>query len=148
MVTSPSSSCECGSACASAPEEPLVCTLAGREQSTRAAEFRAAFAHLVRTEPFDAGFRWYFRSEPDLEARLRDLAHREHECCRFFEFHVTNVDDSIVWEARTDERGRSVLDEFMRLPETLQTDTDVDALKRLMNAGGLTFASDGEEPSL
>jgi hypothetical protein len=57
------------------------------------------------------------------------------------------VDDSVVWEARADERARPVLDELMRLPQTLMADTEVNALKRSMNDGGLTFASDADETS-
>lgn len=139
--------CECNSACSSAPAEPIVCTLEGEEQRTRVAEFKAVFAYLVRTEPFDAGFRWHFKGDADLEASLRDLARREHACCRFFEFHVARVDDSIIWEARVDERGRPVLDELMQLPETLRADTDISALERLMKVAGLPFACDAEEPS-
>lgn len=146
MAAPTSTPCGCSSTCSSATAEPIVCTLAGAEQSTRVAEFKAAFAHLARTEPFDAGFRWHFQGDAGLEAVLRDLARREHDCCRFFEFHVARVDDAIVWEARADERGRRVLDELMRLPETLRAETDVNALERLMNVAGLRFASDAEQP--
>ena len=140
--------CACGSdACASNdPVEPIVCTLAGDEQATRADEFRAAFAHLAATEPIAGGFRWIFSDQPGLEERLQDLARREHACCRFFDFRVFKAVDSIVWESRTDERARAILDELMRLPETLASSRDTEALKRaLRERAGLAFASDQQE---
>lgn len=141
---SAASSRPCGSSGARARATPVRCTLVSREHGARADEFRAAFARLERTEPFDAGFRWHFRAEPGLEDRLRELARRERECCRFFEFRVENAGDAIVWEARADAGARPVLDQLMRLPETLRGETDVTALNWAMAAGGLAFASDGE----
>lgn len=143
-------SCGCGSdACASDDSvEPIVCTLAGPEQAARADEFRAAFAHLTATEAFPGGFRWVFSFEPDLEGRLQDLARREHDCCRFFDFRVFREGDAIVWESRADERATAILDELMRLPDTLDSSRDTEALKRALGErAGLVFASDQEEHS-
>lgn len=114
-----------------AAEEPIVCTLTDRDLVARALEFRAVFAHLVETQPFDGGFRWRFRAEPGLEAALADLARREHECCRFFELSVTREGDCIVWEASASSAAATVLDAFMRLPETLERDSDLGAIKRI-----------------
>lgn len=142
-----SDGCGCTSASASPADEPLLCTLAGQDQAARATEFLEVFAHLTRTEPLPDGFRWWFRVGPGLEARVRDLAHREHECCRFFEFRIDAAGDAIVWEARTQERARPILEELMRLPETLRATSDVESMKRALNAAGLSFASDTAEPS-
>jgi len=140
--------CACGSdSCGSNDSvEPIVCTLAGDEQATRADEFRAAFAYLASTESFAGGFRWKFSDQPGLEERLQDLATREHACCRFFEFRVFKAVDSIVWEARADKGAQAVLAELMRLPETLASSRDTEALKRALGErAGLAFASDQKE---
>lgn len=117
-TTSESPSCGCGG-CTSR-DEPVVCTLEGREQQqARAADFREVFGSLERAERLDGSARWYFRDEPGLETRLRELARREHECCRFLEFRVAREGGALVWETRAPEHASSVLEEFMRLPEAL-----------------------------
>ena len=79
---------------------------------------------------------------------MRDLARREHDCCRFFDFRVFREGDAIVWESRADERATAILDELMRLPETLDSSRDTEALKRALGErAGLVFASDQEEHS-
>ena len=142
-MPSESSSRGCGTECAS--EEPIVCTLTGRDQAARAAEFREAFAHLLATEPIRRRLSMAVSSHAGLEPSLSSLARREHECCRFFQFRVDTEGDVIVWEARTDARARSILDELMRLPETLKGSAEVTSMKQAMNAAGLAFASDTEE---
>jgi hypothetical protein len=125
--------------------EPIVCTLAGRQQQERrAAEFRSAFAHLARTEPLDGAFRWYFRDEPGLETRLRELAQREHECCRFFDFRIQRDGGLIIWETRAPVSAAQVLQELMRLPETLNELSTPEAMKRTLSKAGLSFLSDVE----
>lgn len=143
ISVSNSTSDDCGTTCA---EQSIVCTLIDREQGTRIAEFKAAFAYLERAELFEGGFRWYFKGGPDIEAQLSDLARREHDCCRFFEFHVGSVGNWIVWEARAEMNCGPLLDEFMRLPETLKSGADLPALKQSMNVAGLTFVADSEKP--
>jgi hypothetical protein len=145
MMSSDAASCVCGSAQVPNAEEPLVCTLAGRDQADRASEFGEVFLQLERTETFDGGFRWHFRAQPGLVARLRDLARREHDCCRFFDFRITEEGGSIVWETRSEERAADVRDELMRLPDTLQRTRDVESMKRALSDAGLTFASDREK---
>lgn len=125
--------------------QPLVCTLTGRDQSARLLEFRDAFAYLERSERLDEGFRWYFRAEPGLEARLRDLARREQECCRFFEFEIMQKGSSIVWETRAPKHASAVLEEFMRLPETLKAAPNVESVRRALGVAGLTFTSEPPE---
>jgi hypothetical protein len=136
-----SRSCGCNTECAS--EEPVVCTLEAREQATRATEFREVFVHLLATESIEGGFRWRFSAEPGLEEHLVDLARREHDCCRFFQFRVRTDGDHIVWETRARETARSVLEELKRLPQTLQ-EADVGTLKTALSASGLAFSSDAK----
>lgn len=102
---------------ASAADEPLVC----REMPSRLDEFRAILAKpLLAAERFPGGFRWVFRAEPGLEARLRDLAGREHECCAFFDVRVTAQGDRIIWETTGDDHTAAALDEYFHLPQTLR----------------------------
>lgn len=125
--------------------EPLVCTLTGSEQSVRLSEFRDAFAYLERIERLDGAFRWYFRVQPGLEARLRDLARREQACCRFFDFDIVREGSLIAWEARAPSHALAVLEEFMRLPETLNAASDVSSLKSVLSVTGLSFVSESKE---
>lgn len=120
--------------------EPLVCTLTSRDQSARLSEFRDAFAYLERTERHGDALRWYFRAEPGLEARLRNLARREQECCRFFDFAIVHEGSSIVWHARAAKHALAVLEEFMRLPETLKSAPNVESMKRALVGAGLALA--------
>ncbi len=112
--------------------------------------YRAAFAHLVRTERFTDGFRWVFRKEPGLDARLKLLAENEHECCRFLAFELMTTSDHIVWETRASAAAASVLEFFSRLPERLSEEpshgADVLQLKQHAGNAGLEFAADGKPP--
>jgi len=139
-----SSSCGCAGGCE--PAAPVVCTLAGAEQQARrVSEFRKAFVHLERTEPLDGAFRWFFRDEPGLEGRLRELARREHDCCRFFDFRIMREGRAIVWETRGPAAAAQVLEEFMRLPEALNGAPTIETMKRVLSAAGLTFQADADE---
>jgi hypothetical protein len=142
-MSNESSSCGCSSACAPSTE-PIVCTLAGRQQQEkRVAEFRDAFVHLERTEPLDGAFRWHFRNEPGLERQLRELARREHECCRFFDFRIhSEGGDFIVWEVRAPDEAAAVLKELMRFPQTITAST-TETLQQVFSDAGLTFVEPG-----
>lgn len=141
------STCGCDDGCGATATEPIACGLVGREQQAkRAAEFREAFAHLDRTETIAGGFRWYFRADSALEAQLRDLARREHECCRFFDFRITREGSAVVWEARAPQDAEAVLEQFKLLPETLKSSSTLDAMQRVLAGAGLTFAPDGTDP--
>jgi MerR family transcriptional regulator, copper efflux regulator len=143
-MSNESSPCGCSSACAPSTE-PIVCTLAGRqEQETRLAEFRDVFVHLARTEPLEGTFRWFFRDAPGLEPQLRELARRENECCRFFDFRIQREGDFIVWEVRAPEDAAAVLEELRRLPETISASTP-ETMKRVFSEAGLTFVSGAEK---
>ncbi|HEU5075355.1 MAG TPA: hypothetical protein VFU02_14290 [Polyangiaceae bacterium] len=131
------------------PDEPVVCTADLRHErkvQQGIDNYRAAFASLTTTERFSGGFRWRFRREPGLEARLVSLMSSEHDCCRFFQFELTTTADEIVWETRARAHADPVLEEFSRLPERLAAEQrsghDVAALKSAVSAAGLRFAAD------
>jgi hypothetical protein len=139
-MSSAGTTCGCGAE----PREPIACTLDRQGQLERTNEFASIFVHIEQTEPTPWGFRWHFRPVPGLEPRLRELARREHECCRFLEFQILQEGDLLLWETRTEERARPVLEEFMRLPDLLKQATEPYTMKQAMRAAGLTFASDVE----
>ena len=105
--------------------------------------YKSAFTHLVHSERLPNGFRWAFRAEPGLLARLKELASLEHECCGFFSFELTSDRDRITWTVTADEQAQSVVDEFFHLPERLaqgpRTGHDLASLRRKFESGGLVF---------
>lgn len=131
----------------SGPNEPIVCTAGidkpSADEQLRA--YRAVFDHLASRERFDGGFRWRFRGGEALEAQLRELAEREHACCRFFAFHLVRDGSDIVWETRADERAAGVLEEYFGLPERLSAPATAEptALTNVYRSAGLSFAADG-----
>ncbi len=130
------------------PDEPSVCTADLSDAPTVQGQldgYRAAFAHLLRIERFPSGVRWVFAKRPGLDAELRRLAEKEHQCCKFFRFDLLSTDDAIVWETTATEEASSVLEEFGRLPERLNQHPkgeDMSALKEKANGAGLVFAAD------
>lgn len=138
---------------APAADEPIVCTADLADKPTLQGQidgYRAAFAHLVRTERFSGGVRWVFRKHADLETHLKQLAEKEHQCCRFFSFEITAAGEQIVWETRARDAAGSVLEFFSELPERLKEEprrgADVALLKQRSDAAGLRFAADEEQP--
>jgi hypothetical protein len=131
------------------PDEPIACTF--DVSDTRAVqahmdEYRAAFTHLIATERFPGGFRWRFRAQPGLDARLRSQAEREHACCSFLAFELSTDGQEIIWDIRADERAASVLEELSRLPERLREEPrpghDLVLLEREARRAGLAFTAD------
>jgi len=129
-----------------AANAPVACTADLRnEQAVQEwmDRYRRAFTQLIHSEKLPNGFRWTFRPEAGLEARLRELAEREHECCGFFSFELSSDRDRITWAVTADEQAQSVVDEFFRLPERLREESgDGDglvSLKSKMEAAGLAF---------
>jgi hypothetical protein len=129
---------------AAAPAAPLICTGDHTQARLQIDGYRAAFEHLIHAESIPHGFRWIFRAQPGLAARLRALAEREADCCRFMSFELTEDGDRIVWESTGDASASPVLDEIARLPERLRDEPraghDLAALKRSAEAKGLVFA--------
>ena len=108
-----------------APLLPVACTLTGTPGAfaERMAEYRRLFQdHLTGRSRTAPGIRFRFRAEPGVEDWVRDLARRETACCGFFVFTVTADGQEIRWDAAVagDETARQALDEFYRLPDTLE----------------------------
>jgi hypothetical protein len=127
-------------------DEPIACTFDMKDMGAARAHidgYRAAFEHLVDAERFAGGFRWMFRNAPGLEHRLKKLAEREHDCCRFMDFELFYRGNNIVWETRADDRAASVMEAYFRLPETLRVGDggDVAALQDGFVKAGLQFPS-------
>lgn len=108
--------------------------------------YRDAFASLVRTDHFTGGFRWRFAARAGLESHLKEIAEREHECCTFFDFHITTEGSEVVWEVRADLNASAVLEEFSRIPERLAAEPragkDLVQLKQKFDDVGLAFTHD------
>ncbi len=82
---------------------PDACTLPTAERPLRLAEFDDLFATaLRRTEPVSATqARLHLTGAAGLEARVRDLAARETECCSFFRFTTTTAQPATDGETVT-----------------------------------------------
>lgn len=130
------------------PGEPIVCTADLRDKPTVQGQldgYRAAFRHLLRTEKFDNGVRWVFKNQPGLDAELRNLAEKEHQCCSFFKFDLRATGDTLVWETTARKEAASVLEEFGRLPERLSQHargSEEQPIKQAISGAGLIFAAD------
>jgi hypothetical protein len=108
-----------------AAQLPVACTLTGTPGAfaERMAEYRRLFhQYLAGRTRTGQGIRFRFRAEPGVEDWVRDLARREHACCGFFDFAVTAAAGEIRWDAAVADDGpaRQALDEFYRLPDTLE----------------------------
>jgi hypothetical protein len=108
-----------------APVLPVACTLTGTPGAfaERMAEYRRLFRQYLAERTRTAqGIRFRFRADPGVEDWVRDLARREQECCGFFDFTVITDGQEICWDATVpdDEAARQALDEFYRLPDTLE----------------------------
>jgi hypothetical protein len=108
-----------------APQLPVACTLTGTPGAfaERMAEYRRLFRqYLAERTRTGQGIRFRFRAEPGVEEWVRDLARREKACCAFFDFTVSTDGPEICWDATVpdDEAAWKALDEFYRLPGTLE----------------------------
>jgi hypothetical protein len=130
---------------AAAPAAPLICTGDQTLVRLQLDGYRAAFEQLVRTEVVPNGFRWIFRAEPGLTDRLRTLAEREAECCRFLSFDLGTDGDLIIWEITAEASAAAVLAEVGRLPQRLRDEPrpehDIVALERHAEEAGLRFTA-------
>ena len=108
-----------------APLLPVACTLTGTPGAfaERMAEYRRLFRqYLAERTRTGQGIRFRFRAAPGVEDWVRDLARREKACCSFFDFSVSTDGQEIRWDVTVadDEPARQALDEFYRLPDTLE----------------------------
>jgi hypothetical protein len=130
------------------PGEPIVCTADLRDKPTVQGQldgYRAAFEHLLRVEKLEGRVRWVFANRPGLRDELRNLAEKEHQCCRFFKFDLRADADTIVWETTASPDAAQVLDEFARLPERLrqhERGREAQPIKEAIAGAGLIFAAD------
>lgn len=154
--------CEVGGGCGCGPQnkanilstasprsgEPIVCTADLRDQPTVQGQldgYRAAFEDLLRVEKLEGRVRWVFANRPGLRDELRNLAEKEHQCCRFFKFDLRADGDTIVWETSAGPDAAQVLDEFARLPERLsqhERGREAQPIKEAIAGAGLIFAAD------
>jgi hypothetical protein len=129
----------------SSHEVPMVCNFegAGDTPAERVIEYRQLMeTALVGRERTVSGGRFRFRADDGIEAWVRDLAEREARCCPFFSFTITVAGGEVMWDATVidDDTAWAILDEFMRLPETLGAGED--ATLRAYAGAGLQFAGD------
>jgi hypothetical protein len=89
---------------------PQACTLPSIEQPLRVAEFDELFATALRAGQRLARTRLRLTLDPRAEAAARDLTARESECCSFFAFAVTRVEDEVQVEIEVPEAHVAVLD--------------------------------------
>jgi DNA-binding transcriptional MerR regulator len=84
-----------------APEQaPIVCTLAAIDQPARAEEWSQLLDAATSTQEVPGGVRLRFVPDPALAGRIAELAAREQQCCRFFDFILTLAPDETVLEVR------------------------------------------------
>lgn len=89
---------------------PQACTLSSIEQPLRIAEFDELFATALRAGHRLARTRLRLTLDPRAEATARDLTARESECCSFFTFTVTRVEDKVQVEVEVPEAHVDALD--------------------------------------
>jgi hypothetical protein len=104
-----------------AETEPIACTLDHGAFEGRMSEFDALFrSALVGREATSDGIRFRFANRDGVEARVRDLAARELECCSFFRFAIRVSADEVWWDAAVDDpEAQPILVDFLALPERL-----------------------------
>jgi|SRR5687768_6622974 len=72
-----------------ANELPIACSLDGRALASRQSELRASvLAEAESVERLPDGYRWRFRGQRDLFARLGPVIDAERHCCRFLRFAI------------------------------------------------------------
>jgi hypothetical protein len=99
---------------------PAACTLPTAEQPLRLAEFTELFAGLTggvqRTSPTSLALD--LRAGAADEARVRDLAAKETECCSFFTFTLTRTaPDRLRLDVAVPAAHTGVLDGLAELAE-------------------------------
>lgn len=123
----------------------VVCDLAGapdtveQHMESYSQLFADAFVGHERTV---AGVRFRFRADDGIEARVRELARLEKQCCSFFTFTITVVGGEVLWDSTVidDDIARAVLDELFLLPDTIVHGIEV--VHERMTASGLQFTAD------
>ncbi|MEV1289200.1 hypothetical protein [Micromonospora sp. NPDC049679] len=104
---------------------PAACTLPTAQQPLRLAEFDALFATAIEQAEriSDRRLRLTMTDAPDLEARVRDLAARESDCCAFFTFTITAPQsDRVVLDVEVPVGHIDVLDAVADRAATVRGD--------------------------
>ncbi len=114
---------------------PIACTLDPAEIPARERDLRAAFEHLVSSSVTEAGFRWTFRAGLGVEAKVRQIAHREAVCCAFARFDVVTTPGALTLEVTAPPEARDALEALRALPSELARGDD--ALARVLAAAAL-----------
>jgi len=112
---------------------PIACDMSTARDTPeqRLAEYAELFeqALLGRERRADCVV-FLLRDAPGIREQVDDLAHREHACCPFLDYHVETAGDHVIWTITNpvtgDERDgvEAVLDAFHALPTT-RFDTEV-----------------------
>ncbi len=96
---------------------PIVCTLSPSETGQRLEEFERLFANQLRelTRPTPRQVRFVFNAAEEIEAAVRDLFAREHECCAFFDFVVERQDAELIVRVQVPAGAEASLDQLATL---------------------------------
>jgi hypothetical protein len=95
-------------------EIPEACSLSGDDLEDRLTEFRTLLGRAATRRRFRDHLS--FRFPLDVEAQLRELAHREQACCGFWVFEMRIADSEIIFDvAVTSPRSSHFIDAFERL---------------------------------
>jgi hypothetical protein len=89
---------------------PIACSLSAQDQEERTREFRTISAKVTGRESTAEGVRLRFRSEPGFADQLGDLTRREKECCPFFDFRISTVDDEVVLDVGAPADARQIVE--------------------------------------
>lgn len=97
---------------------PDSCTLPSQQRPLRLAEFGALLTQAIAVERGDQrNLHFFFDDSDGLDARIRDLAHREANCCSFFEFHVAHKKDQVMLGITVPHQHTGILDSLQTLSE-------------------------------
>jgi tRNA A37 methylthiotransferase MiaB len=94
---------------------PLACSLSAEDQADRRVEFAEVAGRVVSREPTERGVRLRFRGAPGFAEQLADLARREKECCPFFDFRISSIDDEVLLEVGAPPDARPIVEALFAL---------------------------------
>ena len=88
---------------------PIACTLTPEElRRGRKALLPGIIARAEGHQPVDDGFKFRFKSEPDLLPAIAAMIDAERRCCRFLQFQLTaEPDEGPLWLEVTGPPGTS-----------------------------------------
>jgi hypothetical protein len=89
--------------------QPIACTLSASEAVDRGGDWRAAVDQAEGWEQTATGVSLRFPRDPELAARLADLAAREADCCAFFTFQLAVANDGLRFDIAAPPDGQGVL---------------------------------------